>query len=178
MKQRSHLDSGSGNSKPSLPGIKPVASSSPYSKGPGLALEERDAIPNLSRLPRCVLPKRYEIKLDIYPEQLSYSGKVNIRVYFYQTTSVIWLHSLRLEILEASLQFHTFQVSQKASRVVEVPEKGCIGIHFADDIPAGQRGWLEIKFCGQITRNLEGFFSTPFVERKTGCARSGHLLEL
>ena len=33
--------------------------------------------------------------------------------------------------------------------------------------------WLEIKFCGQITRNLEGFFTTPFVERGTGNTRMG-----
>ena len=35
------------------------------------------------------------------------------------------------------------------------------------------RAWLEIKFCGQITRNLEGFFSTPFLERGTGNTRMG-----
>ena len=28
------------------------------------------------------------------------------------------------------------------------------------------RAWLEIKFCGAITRNLEGFFSTPFQNGK------------
>ena len=76
------------------------------------------SIPNLSRLPRSVLPKRYELKLDVYPEQYRYSGQVNIRVYCYEDTSTIWLHSLRLEILEACIQFQSFQLPQRASKVM------------------------------------------------------------
>ena len=79
--------------------------------------EPQLTIPNLARLPRSVLPKRYELKLDIYPEQFRYSGQVNIRVYCYEDTSTVWLHSLRLEIFEAAIQFQSFQLPVRASKV-------------------------------------------------------------
>ena len=65
-----------------------------------------NSIPSdLTRLPRCVIPKRYELKLNVgNPEDLEYSGQVNIRIYFNNPVDTIWLHSKRLEITEAFLQ--------------------------------------------------------------------------
>lgn len=36
-------------------------------------------IPDLTRLPKTTVPKRYELKLDVEPEKRIFSGKVNIR---------------------------------------------------------------------------------------------------
>ena len=138
-----------------------------------LPIEVKDTIPDLSRLPRTVIPKRYELKLDIFPDQFKYNGQVNIRVYFHASTSVVWLHALRLDVVEAFIQFSPFALPLKAANITEVPEKSCIGIHFDRTIPDGTRAWLGIKFCGRITQNLEGFFSIPFLERETGSTRLG-----
>lgn len=98
--------------------VKPCPKSLPiHHQSLDAELQPVTSIPNLSRLPRSVLPKRYELKLDVYPEQFRYSGQVNIRVYCYEDTSTVWLHSLRLEILEACIQFQSFQLPQRASKV-------------------------------------------------------------
>ena len=36
-------------------------------------------IPDLTRLPKTTVPKRYELKLDVEPEEKTFAGQVNIR---------------------------------------------------------------------------------------------------
>ena len=140
-----------------------------------LDFQMKARIPDLSRLPRNVIPKRYELKLDIRPELLTYEGTVNIRVYFQaDNVDTVWLHSSKLDIGEASLQLSPFSMPVKAAEIVEVAEHGCVGIRFEDiKVRNGTRAWLSIKFCGCISTNLEGFFSNPFIERGTGLTRTG-----
>ena len=137
----------------------------------------QNSIPSdLTRLPRCVIPKRYELKLNVgNPEDLEYSGQVNIRIYFNNPVDTIWLHSKRLEITQAFLQSSQLQsqTPQNAVDIIEIPDKEVIGIKFECPLPAGTRAWLGISFKGEISKNLEGFFSTPFVERNTGESRLG-----
>ena len=66
---------------------------------------EKEEVSDLTRLPKSVLPKRYELKLNIgNPDNLEYSGEVNIRIYFNENVDTIWLHSKRLEITNAFIQ--------------------------------------------------------------------------
>ena len=136
---------------------------------------QMEEVCDLTRLPRSVIPKRYELKLNIgNPDDLEYSGQVNIRVYFNQTVDTIWLHSKRLDITNAFLQ--STQVQPQTRNAVEIIDKSAnevIGIKFESPLLAGTRAWLGISFNGEISRNLEGFFSTPFVEKNTGSSRLG-----
>ena len=137
---------------------------------------EREEISDLTRLPKSVIPKRYELKLNIgNPDNLEYSGEVNIRIYFNDTVDTIWLHSKRLEITNAFIQSSQLQsqTPHDAVEIIEKPEKEVIGLKFECPFTAGTRAWLGISFRGEISRNLEGFFSTPFVERNTGVSRLG-----
>jgi aminopeptidase N len=106
---------------------------SPSSGALRLKRLSRSSTPDLTRLPLSVIPKRYELKLDVDPEKKCYNGSVNIRI-FIQTdviSQTIWLHSKDLTILEASIQFSQFAMPFDATEVIEVPEKSCIGLCFA-----------------------------------------------
>lgn len=121
---------------------------------------------NLLRLPKTVIPKRYELKLDVYPQKKRYEGQVNIRLYFYaKETHVIWLHSVKLKIAQASMRFSQFTLPVEAEEIIHKPYEQCIGIRFACAIAEGTRSWLSIHFSGKISPHLEGFFSTPYVDR-------------
>jgi len=84
--------------------------------------------PDLSRLPKSVIPKRYELKLDVDLKEQNYSGKVNIRIVVQDDNfnNTIWLHSKNLDITSASILFSQFSMPEEAIGVFKVPEKGCI----------------------------------------------------
>ena len=117
--------------------------------------------PDVTSLPSSVLPKRYELKLDVEPQLKTYHGQVNIRIFIQDDgnfDNTIWLHSKALTILSASIQFSQFSMPIEAKEIIEVPEKCCIGIHFANDVKLieGVRAWLQIQFSGRLSQNLEG----------------------
>lgn len=128
--------------------------------------------PDLTRLPGNVIPKRYELKLDVDTEARRYSGEVNIRVYFEApAVDTVWLHACRLSIESASIQFSHSPV--EACHVIHVPEKSCIGLEFSRlKVEKGNRAWIRIAFKGTLANSLEGFFSNPYVDRE-GKIRSG-----
>ncbi len=142
---------------------------SPPSSPPSAAKGEEGsaAQPDLTRLPKTAVPKRYELKLDAFPDELRFEGLVNIRIFFYGArTSVVWLHSVGLDIAEASIRFSQFALPVTAAEVIQRPDKDCIGVRFAAPVEEGTRAWLTIKFSGKINTNLEGFFSLPYRDRE------------
>ena len=84
--------------------------------------------PDLTRLPKSVIPKRYELKLDVDLKEQNYSGKVNIRIVVQDDNfnNTIWLHSKKLDIVNASILFSQFSMPEEAIGVFEVPEKGML----------------------------------------------------
>ena len=131
--------------------------------------------PDLTRLPATIIPKRYELKLDVEPESKKYSGQVNIRIFVegHVADNTIWLHSKNLEIISASIQFSQFALSFDALEVVEVPEKSCIGLIFNSNqvrLPVGTRAWIHISFKAPLSQSLEGFFTNPYIDQN-GCKR-------
>ena len=81
--------------------------------------------PDLTRLPTSVIPKRYELKLDVEPELKSYTGQVYIRIFIEGDVSsnTIWLHSKNLDIWSASIQFSQFALPFEASEILEVQKQ-------------------------------------------------------
>ena len=141
--------------------------------------KSKSKTPDLSRLPKSVLPKRYELKIEVDPELKCYSGKVNIRIIVQDNSNMdntIWLHSKNLDISSVEIQFSQFAMPVEALEVIEVPEKGCIGLTFGKDVKLdkGTRAWLLIEFHGKLTQNLEGFYCNPYKDPdgnlRTGCA--------
>ena len=158
--------------------------------------------PDLTRLPTSVIPKRYELKLDVEPELKRYTGQVYIRIFIEGDVSsnTIWLHSKNLDILSASIQFSQFALPFEASEILEVksnyyrlivfinmlifhqfiifcqvPEKAAIGLVFDNEnvrLPKRTRAWIQITFKSALSQSLEGFYSNPYVD-KNGCTKLG-----
>ena len=133
-------------------------------------------IPDLSRLPKNVQPKRYELKMEVNPQEKSYTGLVNIRLYFHgsQTTRIVWLHAARnVRVLSADVWFSQFlEMPVQTAEVIRVPEKECIGVKFITPVREGDRAWLGIRFRGKILDGMQGLFSTTYVD-KNGDRRLG-----
>lgn len=125
------------------------------------------SVPDLTRLPSCIVPKRYELKLNVNPDEREYFGKVNCRIFVQDdpTSQTIWIHSKNLEIGTVSIQLSQFAMPIPVSEIIEVPEKSCIGLTFDAQsvrLAKGMRAWLQISFAAKLSQNLEGFFSNPF----------------
>jgi puromycin-sensitive aminopeptidase len=134
-------------------------------------------VPDLTRLPKDIVPKRYELKMDVDPLDKKYKGLVNIRLYFNaEETTVIWLHaSKNVNIVSAHLRFSQFgELPVEAAEVIFVPDSECIGIRFITPIKEGTRAWLGIHFKGDISDGMQGLFSAPYLdkngERQLGAA--------
>ena len=135
-------------------------------------------IPDLSRLPKNVEPKRYELKMEVDPQIKSYKGLVNIRLYFHSTdvTRIVWLHAAKNVVVEsAHIWFSQFrEMPKRQAQVIRVPENECIGVRFLTPVKEGDRAWLGIHFRGNILDGMQGLFSTTYVdkngERRLGAA--------
>lgn len=140
----------------------------------GDVLKGHDITPDLTRLPRTVVPKRYELKLDIHPEDLRYEGHVSIRlVLAADDVQVVWLHASKdLRIVSAAFQTpSSARAEVDVASLLRVPAKSCVGVPIPDGVDAsdfklGKRVWLKMGFAGTLSRNLEGFFSIPFAVAK------------
>lgn len=127
----------------------------------------------MNRLPKNVIPKRYELKLDIRPENKSYCGYVNIRIYFYgKDTNIVWLHSSGHKITKAAINFSSFGLPLETQEIVRKPEYQIVGLKFPRYMKEGDRAWLRIDFEGAIRSQCEGLYTCPFVD-KNGESRLG-----
>ena len=134
------------------------------------------AIPDLSRLPKNVQPKRYELKMEVDPQKKTYIGLVNIRLYFHgdRTTRIVWLHAAKnVSIESAHVWFSQFmEMPIQTAEVIRVPEKECIGVRLITPVRKGDRAWLGIHFRGNILDGMQGLFSTTYID-KNGKRRLG-----
>ncbi|MEJ7604995.1 MAG: M1 family metallopeptidase [Bryobacteraceae bacterium] len=106
-------------------------------------------VPKL-RLPGDVRPLRYELDLQLDPQQDRYSGKVAIDIEVLQPTKTVWLNSTALSIGEAKI----------GDRLARIEDGGVnfAGFSFESALPVG-RAKLSIAFSGALnTNDVEGLF--------------------
>ena len=126
----------------------------------------KNPVPDLTRLPNDITPKRYELKLDVDLKKQTYKGRVNIRIHVQNDTNTIWLHSKKLDISSAHLQLSQFALPIAAQEIIHVPEKSCIGLIFPPEmVKKNFRAWLLLSFSGRLSQNLEGFFCNPYTDQ-------------
>ncbi len=124
--------------------------------------------PDLTRLPKGVVPKRYELKFDVEPSAKKYTGLVNIRLYFEEdNVRTVWLHaSQNVRIESAHVRFSQFgELPVQPADVTRVEEKDAVGVRFVSPVAKGTRAWLGIKFAGDVLDGMQGLFSTPYLDR-------------
>ncbi len=112
------------------------------------------------RLPRTVVPSRYEIQLSPDLENFKFDGEVNIEIDVKEKTSEILLNSLELDIHSASVGNGSKTLSSAFSLDVE---RERLALKFAEPVEAGK--WtLTIKYTGTLNDKLHGFYRSTYTD--------------
>ena len=112
--------------------------------------EPRDPGPNF-RLSKHVMPRRYDLRLELDLERWRYAGTVDIDVAIGAPTDTLTLHALELEIAEARL------TTGATARVVVHPQAEAVSLLFPEPLAAGA-ATLHLAFAGAILEKLRGLY--------------------
>lgn len=115
------------------------------------------------RLPKFVVPKRYDIKLKPDLTACKFAGNVNIFVDVVADTKFIVLNAAELSVDSNSARFR----SQDGSKVLEAKEvelfeeDEILVVEFTESLPAGA-GSLFIAFDGTLNDKMKGFYRSTY----------------
>ncbi|HJZ11151.1 MAG TPA: M1 family metallopeptidase, partial [Acidobacteriota bacterium] len=113
------------------------------------------AWPEDVRLPEGVAPLRYDLSLEVDPDQESFSGTARITLKILEQTKSIWLHGKELHVKQAGLELH--DGTRVAGKYDQVKEDGTSRIDLAQTI-SPQTGTLEIVYSAPFNSKLEGLY--------------------
>src|SRR3989344_1332476 len=114
-----------------------------------------------SRLSSKVIPKEYDIFLDINFNSSNFKGKETISLKIEEKTSKIFLHSLDLEIEKVKL---TFGNKEQTPRISFDKPNELLLLEFKEEIPE-TRADLIIEFSGKIEESLEGLYKSKYLDK-------------
>ena len=107
------------------------------------------------RLPHAVVPERYDLSLQIDPQEDSFSGSVRINLQIREKTKQIWLHGQDLQVQEAIV---TLRDGQKISgKYKQTVEDGTSRIDLLQEL-APQDVLLELQYTAPFNKKLEGLY--------------------
>lgn len=111
------------------------------------------------RLPRQVLPLRYELRLEPDLKAASFAGRVTITVTVNRPTKTILLNAAELEIVEATIANGRGR-SQRAAVALDERAERC-RLTFPSALRAGT--WrLSLSFTGRLNDKLRGFYRSTY----------------
>ncbi len=114
------------------------------------------------RLPRTVIPSRYEIALEPDLEAASFTGTVAIEVDINEPVSDIWLNAAELEIHSASIE-PAGGAAIDASDISLHEKEERAEITLADAVQPGSYV-LRLAFTGILNDKLRGFYLSRFTD--------------
>jgi puromycin-sensitive aminopeptidase len=106
------------------------------------------------RLPRSVVPKRYDLTLAIDPERGEFSGVVTIDLEIREATRRIIVHAVDLQIAEGLFE------DGALGRYAEIslfPDLEAAAFTFAQELPTGP-GRLKLRFSGHLNQQMKGLY--------------------
>ncbi len=106
------------------------------------------------RLPRSVIPKRYDILLSVDLARAEFSGVVTIGLEIHEVTRRIILHAVDLEI--ASAMFDDGALGRYAEIAFNPDSETAVFI-FAQDLPTGPSN-LTMAFNGRLNQQMKGLY--------------------
>ena len=116
---------------------------------------------NKHRLSKNVIPKRYELSLDVDLDNFSYSGNEVIFIDVKKSTTIIQLNAAELTIDKCFIR--NKDKNKLGAEVVYEEKIECITFIFSTEIHPGE--WeLEITFNGKIRDDLRGFYKSKFLD--------------
>ena len=118
---------------------------------------------NKHRLSKNVIPKKYELSLDVDLDNFSYSGNEIIFIDIKKSTTKIQLNAAELTIDKCFIQ--NKDNNRLSAKVVYEEKIECVTFIFPTEIHPGE--WeLEITFHGKIRDDLRGFYKSKFLDEK------------
>lgn len=115
------------------------------------------------RLPRQVLPTRYELRLEPDLIQATFAGQETITLTVSQPTSDICLNAIELDIISATIAGASGQ-AQEATIALDEPLQRC-RVTFATALSPGI--WkLTIIFRGRLNDKLRGFYRSTYKDEQ------------
>lgn len=112
------------------------------------------------RLPRTVIPNRYEIRLSPDLETFKFGGEVKIHVSVKEPVSEVLLNSLELKIHSAQAVKGS-ETLPATFELIESSER--LKLSFKEQLKPGD--WvLEIKFEGELNDKLHGFYRSTYTD--------------
>lgn len=121
------------------------------------------AIPAIAqRLPRTIIPEHYTLQLAPDLEHGTFTGEEAIDVMVHEPVSVIELHSLGLEIGEATV---TRDGQARQATVTPDLKMQTVQLKLARTLAAGKAA-IHIRFSGKLNDELKGFYQSHSTRRK------------
>jgi puromycin-sensitive aminopeptidase len=116
--------------------------------------------PDPYRLPRTVLPSRYDIELTPDLDQATFTGSVSIDVDVTEPVDTIWLNAAEIDIYTAEIEDATGQRTTVSEVALESePERLRLGL--GRMVPEGAYR-LHLAFHGILNDKLHGFYRSVF----------------
>jgi puromycin-sensitive aminopeptidase len=117
-------------------------------------------VANPYRLPRTVLPRRYDLTLTPDLPGATFVGAVDVDVDVTSPTAVVLLNAIELEIDEAWVTIGTVRHDAAVS-LDEESER--VTLTLADDLPVGD-AIVSLRFRGLLNDKLRGFYRSTFTD--------------
>ncbi|XP_032514950.2 aminopeptidase A-like isoform X2 [Danaus plexippus] len=116
------------------------------------------------KLSSLVRPAHYKLLLNPNLKTGTFSGEVEINVVVKETRNFIALHSKFLEVNDVKVNKNREEVS--VSKFLEVTSLEQLLIQFDNNLPPGNYD-ISIKFNGNLTRNIVGFYLSHLKDKST-----------
>src|SRR5687768_2910403 len=123
--------------------------------------------PKAYRLPTHVIPRRYDIDIDVRLGREEFSGKVAIQLDINEACEAIELHARDLEITDASLKVGGKELKGK---VEPNSQSEMVAIEFEETAHTG-RATLDLVFDGKVSKGLEGLYLAQDGPEKCLCTQ-------
>lgn len=106
------------------------------------------------RLPRTVIPVRYQITLSPDLEKFKFDGEVTIEVEVKEPVTEVLLNALELEV-------HSAKAGNQEATIALLPENERLKLTFKDSLKPGKQS-IFIKFTGALNDKLRGFYRSTY----------------
>jgi aminopeptidase N len=121
------------------------------------AEEPFDFMKNPGRLPKTIVPQRYEVRIDPNLEHAAFSGDETVTLEVHVPTREIVLHSAGLEITGATLK-----AGEEMALTPQLDAQAqTLTFALPSELPAGQYA-LAMHFAGRLTEQARGLYIAPY----------------
>lgn len=114
------------------------------------------------RLPRNVLPKRYDIYLEPNLETGNFSGRISIPLQIVEDSQIITIHTSGLDLFGFSILNVNTRMRIRVTGYEEDLRTETFTISFSETLRSDQPYTLSIEYRGQLS-GLNGFYRSSYL---------------